>query len=183
MARSKDYSEHAASIPLLKELSDEDLQATLELAELRSFEPDEVIVRQGVLTQDIWILVEGRCDVVKDVDPGEYGEPVVLSELTPFEQFGEMSFFDANPHSGSVWARTDVKLLKIRRRDFDQLAESRPRLAYRLAVNVVTSLSNRLRHMDQWVAELVNKSNPGPMVQQWQELRERLQSRFKGYLV
>ena len=82
----------------------------------------------------------------------------MLATLEPYNNFGEMSFFHPAPHSASVRAQTQVKLLYIERSKYDQLLTEEPACCSKLAMNTVASLADRLRRMDEWVDELLSKS-------------------------
>jgi hypothetical protein len=55
---------------------------------------------------------------------------------------------------------------------------SQPSAACRLATNTIDSLAERMRRMDEWVAELVRRENArgehAPPLPEWNELRKRL---------
>ena len=60
-------------VPLFAALSREEVDEIITAATLQTFEPDEVILRQGMISQNLWVLLEGRCEVVKDVAFGGRG--------------------------------------------------------------------------------------------------------------
>ncbi len=138
-------------------------------------EPGEVILRQGETEQELWLLTSGTCDVIRQVDPQRPDEePVVLATLEPGETLGEMSFFQPAPHSASVRARTPVTLLRLSRRDFDQRVNHGCRASYKLAVNMVGTLAQRLRQMDQWVGQLLAEDDAPPKQAEWSGFRDKL---------
>ncbi len=61
----------------------------------------EYVIRQGDQSRDLWIVLEGQCEVVRRLKPEENpandGESLVLAALEPFQHFGEMSFFHPAP--------------------------------------------------------------------------------------
>ena len=121
-----------------------------------------MIIRQGEKSRHLWVVAEGKCEVAKHVEipVGADGkqvsaETVVLAVLEPFSQFGEMSFFHPAPHSADVRAASDVKLFCISYGDYKDLIDEGVWAAYKLAHNAVDSLAQRLRRMDDWIAELL----------------------------
>jgi len=170
-------------VPLFEGLGEEERQQVLDAMVLRSFAPDEVILRQGIVTQNVWVLIEGQCEIVREPDLGTLGKTVQLAEITPFETFGEMTMFSDRPHCTSVWAKTDVKTLKLRKSDFKKLKQRAPEVTCRLACNLVNILSDRLRRMDDWITELLDEHKAAQMHIQWNELRDRLQETFQGQLL
>ena len=179
-----------SKVPLFRGLNETECRQVAEIAQRKEFGPGEVIIRQGQRSQELWVLLEGKCDVIKlSSDEEQAGEPLVLAVLEPYSHFGEMSFFHSAPHSASVRAQTPVKLLKIIRGDYEELIQEGCRAAYKLAYNTVECLAERLRKMDEWVAELTAKASANGQAvasdpsaasesraQEWSEFREKMLS-------
>lgn len=145
-------------VPLFQGFNDTEIRQVAEIAQVKEFSPGEVVIRQGQRSQDLWVLLEGQCEVIKLTGDGKpHGDAVILAVLEPNSHFGEMSFFHSAPHSASVLAKTPVKLARIIRGDYEELIQEGCRAAYKLAYNTVQCLAERLRKMDEWVAELLNK--------------------------
>ena len=176
------WADDLKNVPLFFGLSEEGRQQVIDAMVMRSFDPDEVILRQGIITQNVWVLIEGRCEVVREPPLGSLGKTVQLAEIEPFETFGEMTMFAALPHCTSVWAKTDVKTIKLRCDDYHRLAELYPDSARQLACNLVNILSDRLRRMDEWITDLLDEREAATVHEQWTELRDRLQQTFQGHL-
>jgi hypothetical protein len=71
-----------------------------------------------------------------------------------------MSFFHKAPHSANVVAETALKLVCIQRCDYEDLIRDGAWGAYKLAFNAVEILAERLRRMDDWVADLTRAQPP-----------------------
>jgi CRP-like cAMP-binding protein len=174
-------------VPLFRGFNDTEIRQIAEIAQLKEFSPGEVIIRQGQRGQELWVLLEGKCDVIKLTGEEQpRGDAVLLAVLEPNSHFGEMSFFHSAPHSASILAKTPVKLIKISRGDYEELIQEGCRAAYKLAYNTIQCLAERLRKMDEWVAELLNKApagSPAPSnengnaehhAQEWTDFREKM---------
>lgn len=159
-------------IPLFHGLTAAECSQLMEIAVSRTFQPGEVVLQQGGKSQELWVLLEGTCEVFKEAEGGR--PAFVLATLEPFSNFGEMSFFHAAPHSASVRASSRVKLLCIGRGRFDELSRREPVLAYKLASNTVGGLADRLRRMDQWVGDLLSKDAAEQRPSEWSQLRDKL---------
>jgi CRP/FNR family transcriptional regulator, cyclic AMP receptor protein len=163
--------------PLFQEMTPEESRLILELFEHESFPQGEEILEEGLTTQMLWIIVRGQCEVGKSNGNGEHR---TLAQLEQGAVFGEMSFFKAEPHSASVRALTDVKVMKLSREKFDQLREQSPIVAYKIASNTAIVLAERLRRMDDWTAELFNKPNANPrQKEEWHEFRAKLYTEWE----
>lgn len=174
-------------VPLFQGFNDTEVRQVAEIAQFKEFAPGEVIIRQGQRSQELWVLLEGKCDVIKLTGEDKpRGDAVLLAVLDPYSHFGEMSFFHSAPHSASVLAKTDVKLIKIIRGDYEELIQEGCRAAYKLAYNTVQCLAERLRKMDEWVTDLLNHATPNSRspntelgeaeahVQEWTDFREKM---------
>jgi len=161
-------------IPLFAGMTANECQQMANISLVTKYEAGEVILRQGKSTRNLWIVLDGSCEVIKYLDGAE-DKPTVLAEFGLYCNFGEMSFFEDRPQSATVRAKTPMMLLQIRREAFDALAEQAEGAAYKLALNAITSLAQRLRQMSEWVAKL-SAAAPAEAerVPEWSQLRERL---------
>ena len=132
----------------------------------------EVILREGKTFQVLWIIAKGECEVFKMV------KPAIEQRLTVLDAgsvFGEMSFFQPAPHSASVRALTEVTVMRLERQGFSTLLESCPTAAHKMLVNAVRILAERLRRMDEWTCELVERPDGSETQRkEWRDLRSKL---------
>jgi CRP/FNR family transcriptional regulator, cyclic AMP receptor protein len=169
------------TIPLFQGFNDTDYSQIADIAEVATFEPGRLVLEQGGSSRDIWVLLEGTCEVSRRVDPGRSdSKRVVLAMLEPPGHFGDMSFFSPSPHSADVKTVTAVKLLRITHGDYKELIAEGVQVAYKLAYNVTESLVRRLRRMDDWVAELAASTSGHADAHrpEWQSFREKLFDRW-----
>jgi NADH dehydrogenase len=82
----------------------------------------DVIFRQGDVGDRVYSLVNGKVEVVKEVD----GTEKVLASLGPGEFFGEMALINDEPRVAGVRAVTSVDVLSIYRQDFGALLDHIP---------------------------------------------------------
>ncbi len=158
-----------AELPIFRGMSAEQRNEALSMAQHVEVGTGEKIISQGGMEQNLWFSLSGHC-VVKRLTSD--GNELKLAELGPRSQFGEMSFFHASPNSADVIATTDMKLLRLSREDYDRLCESGNPVAFKLALNSLEQLSERLRRTDQWITDLVTQENHQPTVSEWTSFRE-----------
>lgn len=164
-------------LPIFAGMTDQERQQLVDIASTMTFPPGEVVMRQGKTSRNLLVLLEGHCQVVV-FGAGTPPSEIVLAELKPHEHFGEMSFFEGAPHSASVRATTAVKLLRIERTDYDLLIKDGNLAAYKLAFNMVGKLAERLRRMDQWVTDLMEKQPEKAKISEWSHFRDKLFSNW-----
>ena len=182
MKSDRPSAETLRNVPIFKRMNDSEIIQLAEIASVYQAPAGETVVHEGKKSQRLWIVLEGECEVFKEAD-GQSGEPIVLAVLEPYSNFGEMSFFHPAPHSASVRAKTPLTLLKIDRVDYDELVEDGASAAAKLACNALESLSERLRRMDEWVADLLRHvPEPGQIdglrTPEWSAFRNKL---FTGW--
>ena len=160
-----------AKHPFCGDMNDDDRSELLALAEPVTFQKGEKIITQGQTEQNLWIVLEGNCQVMRQT---EMGFQVMLAELGPHSHFGEVSFFNTDPNSATVTAQSDMKLLRITRAAYDQLyAEGKP-VALKLTCNSLQQLAERIRRMDQWITDLICDGQKKPTFSEWTAFRDIL---------
>lgn len=158
-------------IPAFRGMTEGEIQELLDISETMAFHFGEVVLREGKSTQNVWVVLQGHCQVVKGLDDGE---ETVLATLQAPSIFGEMSFFHPAPHSASIRAEDDLRVLRIRREQFDKLIERGSLAAYKLAYNAVRVLADRLRRMDSQFAECVQTQGDDGQMAEWRQFRAKL---------
>jgi CRP/FNR family cyclic AMP-dependent transcriptional regulator len=171
-------------IPLFHGLNESEFRQIADVIRLREFSPGEYVILQGDQSRDLWIVLEGQCEVVRRLKPKDENhqpsESLVLAVLEPYSHFGEMSFFHPAPHSADVRARGQLQLIQITHADYADMIQEGIWAAFKLAYNVVQQLAERLRRMDEWVAELANDPKAAANVPEWSRFRNKL---FNGWTV
>ncbi len=125
------YEEIAAFIagnPLFYSLPRPVVQSIAEKFQVRRFEPEEIIVREGEPGDSFYLIREGHVHVVKYLE----GRELVLAELGLGEGFGEMALLIDQPRSATIKALDQVETLVLMRDDFTVLYRRLPDLAVQM---------------------------------------------------
>jgi CRP-like cAMP-binding protein len=112
----------------------------------RIYGDGEAIVRQGEASTNMYVVQEGRVEVVRE----EAGREVLLRTLGEGEFVGEMGLFDRETRSATVRARGEARVLTVDRKGFLKRIQEDPTLAFQ----VVEVLSRRVRDLTREVAAL-----------------------------
>jgi tetratricopeptide (TPR) repeat protein len=99
------------------------LEQLLYAAAVRSFDPPEVIVKEGDPGTSFFLIEDGEVEVHTQ-DPS--GKPLVLAQLGAGEFFGEVSVLTGKPRTATIVARTPVTLIEISSKDLDRIARQFP---------------------------------------------------------
>ena len=162
--------------PVFSGLTQKELELLAQRVSFDTVPRTLTILEHGNEVQALWILARGQCEVFR---PDANGKEQRLATLETGSVFGEMSFFDPAPHSASVRAISDVDVIWLTRRAFDDLEDSAPALTQKIATNTGRILSQRLRMMDDWICELLQRSESSEEHrQEWQSFRSKLYTEF-----
>jgi len=131
-----DKIDRLEEVGLLAECSRRQLRAIARISEVIEVLEGTVLARTGAPGSEFFLILDGSARV--EVSPRK------RSRLKPGEYFGEMSLLDGGPRSASVIAETPLRLLVIKRRDFNTLLREAPELTQSL----LATLSRRLRHAE-----------------------------------
>lgn len=125
------------SVPLFSGLTDHELERVSSLADILDLPKDRVIMTQGQLGWEMFVLVTGSAHVVRD------GQS--LGEVGPGEVLGEIALLDGGPRTATVTLSQPSRLLVLARREFGELMDEFPEIRLRILETVV----HRLRALDR----------------------------------
>ncbi|HEX9244223.1 MAG TPA: cyclic nucleotide-binding domain-containing protein [Anaeromyxobacter sp.] len=84
----------------------------------------EAVIREGEPSDGLYVVLEGAVDVVKTKD----GQEVAVGHLREGDLFGEMSCLRKAPASATVVVRRPGTLLRLPRKEFDELVVTYPQI-------------------------------------------------------
>ena len=109
------------SMDLFAELTDAELAKIARLLKGHKVAENEVIFNQGDPGDSLYIVLQGR---VRIATTDSFGRERVLAFYGPGEFFGDMAVLTGGPRSAGASASSDVRLLQLRKDDFDILVAS-----------------------------------------------------------
>ena len=127
------------AVPWFAACSDDQLADVARLAERLQIEAGEVILREGRLGRELFIVLEGTATVTRD------GR--VVNVIEAGGSFGELAAIEAVPRTATVTARTDLDVLVIGPRQFEAMTDIP---GFRKAL--LASMSRRIRRADDRLA-------------------------------
>ncbi len=132
--------------PLLVHLEPEQLTRMARAGEIESYNPGEAIVAEGSLGDALFLILSGQVAVHKG--------PQTFATLSGGEFFGEMSLVEPAPRSASVTAMSATFLFRLPHDQLRDLITDDPSAASVLLVQVVKTLSERLRRAIQMLSSV-----------------------------
>jgi CRP-like cAMP-binding protein len=106
------------SMDLFGELDEPELAKIARLLREHKFAENDVIFNQGDAGDAMYVILQGR---VRIATTDNFGRERVLAFYGPAEFFGDMAVLTGAPRSATASASTDVRLLQLRKDDFDAL--------------------------------------------------------------
>jgi CRP-like cAMP-binding protein len=137
-----DVSEAIGKINLFEGITAEGLEKLAAIARERSYRTGEIIFREGDSGAELYLILEGRVRISREVSG--MGEEA-LAVLGPGDAFGEMSIIDDFPRSADARVHERCRLLVIDKEAVEDLLFLEKDLAYEILWNFVKILSARLR--------------------------------------
>ncbi|MGP0031482.1 MAG: cyclic nucleotide-binding domain-containing protein [Acidimicrobiales bacterium] len=125
-----------SKIWLFSTCSDRNLRAIRKALVPEVVPPGRVLCKEGDTGREFFLIVDGRAAVKRHNRK--------TATLGPGQYFGELSLLDLRPRSATVVAETDMHLLVLGQRQFDELFDSIPALSKYL----MAAMANRLRESD-----------------------------------
>jgi CRP-like cAMP-binding protein len=129
--------ERLSQVQLFSACTKRDLTLIAALAEEVEVPAGRVLMRQGDLGREAFVIADGRAKVTMR---GKRS-----TKLGPGECFGEMALLHSAPRSATVTAESDMRLFVLASREFSALIERVPVVGQR----VMAALAERLRDAER----------------------------------
>jgi CRP-like cAMP-binding protein len=123
--------------PLLVHLAPDQLARLSRAGDVESYNPNETIVAEGSLGDALFLIHSGQVAVHRG--------PQTFATLSGGEFFGEMSLVEPAPRSATVTSMSATFLFRLPHDALRELISDDPTAASVLLVQVVKTLSERLR--------------------------------------
>ena len=132
-------------------VSTSELRAVAAVTDELHFQHGERIVGESEIGDALYLIVKGSVRIVK---AWMSQHPIELAQLGAGELFGEMSAIDEEVRSATVVANHDCEVLRICKDDLHDVLRESPQIA----IELLKIFVKRLRHADQHIALLSQKS-------------------------
>jgi CRP/FNR family transcriptional regulator, cyclic AMP receptor protein len=137
MAKNDPTLDHLAAIPLFSGCSQKELKHLRSLCEEVTVAKGKVLVKQGAVGFECFVIVEGLASVSIDDH--------VVTTLGAGAYFGELALLDKQPRSATVTAVSDMTVLVLGPREFSSALETVPGLSQKL----LSGMARRVRETNK----------------------------------
>jgi hypothetical protein len=131
------------TIPLFANLRPAQARIVVLMGEIKRFAPGDVIVRQGDLGDEMFVIIQGAVDVYAT----SAGARRRVARHCQGEVFGEMGLVRQQRRSADVVAVEEVELLTVDERFLERIQFRYPRIACKLFLNLTAIVSDRLERI------------------------------------
>ncbi|MDZ8064539.1 MAG: ATP-binding cassette domain-containing protein [Nostoc sp. DedQUE08] len=104
----------------LPTLTDKQLIQLIPRLKMLTFQPGEIVIRQGDVADRFYILIEGEIEIIQE---SSGSESKLLKTLGPNNSFGEIGLLQRSKRTATVRAANDaaIKVIAIERSDFFEM--------------------------------------------------------------
>jgi voltage-gated potassium channel len=125
----------------------------------RIYRDGEIVIRQGEKGEYMHVVQEGEVEVFVEKD----GQELPLAVRGEGEILGDMAIFNHAPHSATVRARGEARILTVDKRGFLRRVHEDPSIAFRMLQNAavrVRDLSGKLARYEEHDPNLTDGREP-----------------------
>lgn len=147
-------------ISLFNGMSETQIDQIAQMMRLRKFRKDEIIIREGELGGELYVLLEGTIEISKRLTlhdgSGEDLRDKSLVRLSDTDNvfFGEMTMFGAEERSATVKALTETNLGVLTIEHVNLLSGKDPQIGHRLFYNIGRTMATNLRRANRDILKL-----------------------------
>lgn len=137
-------------VPLFENLSARELKKIARLLHERTYQPGEVIFREGDPGAGMFIVRKGKVNIVIGRPDGS---EQLLAPIGDRQFFGEMALLESAPRSASAVSAEKSELLGFFQPDLESLIERDSRLGSKVVWNLARLMGSRLRGMNDMIRQ------------------------------
>jgi len=141
---TKSERDEAKEFGIFRGMKPSEIFLLLKVAKTIEFEPEEVILQEGAIGENFYLILEGEVEARKGYfsKPGSWNLRIGRGSV-----LGEMAFLLHVPRSMTVVAATACKLIEIDQEQFNELLEANLTAPYKLIKNISVILAERLHSL------------------------------------
>lgn len=134
-------------------LSIEEIEELCTYLELREWQADAVVMKEGAAEDYMGFLIEGKLVVKNKTD--YWGKNIIIAILEKGAVVGEGAFLDTGPRSNDIIAAEPSRLLTLSAPKMEELIVKNPALAIKIMKRILYIMSKRLRKAGDRISELL----------------------------
>jgi len=161
ISRKKTIHDFLKKIDIFKSLTDYEIMVFAKYLHKRSFQPNELIVKEGKVGHSFNIILNGKVKVFvkkhsedSDIKLSEDNHTLIYT-LEKYHYFGELALLeDRSKRKGSAFCNTSVTLLSLYRSDFEEIIDQYPKIGAKIMRALSSIVVQRLNLATTKIQEL-----------------------------
>ncbi|MBR1638676.1 MAG: cyclic nucleotide-binding domain-containing protein [Treponema sp.] len=131
-----------------KETDREILIQLYESISMKKFKPGQVIIKEGDVGDEFYILYSGSVHIYRDTPAGD---PIALADLNASMNifFGETALISNDKRSATVTAIDECQVLVLTSKKFHELCQKQSVLGYRVLLKLAQRMSETIRNTNK----------------------------------
>ena len=134
-------------------LSSEEVGILCPYLELREWQKDATVMKQGEFEDYMGFVIEGKLAVKKHT--GYWDKHIVIAILDKGSMVGEGAFIDQGPRSNTILAMEKCRMLILSSSKMNDLILNSPMIAIKLMKHMLHIISVRLRKAGDRISEVL----------------------------
>ena len=131
-------------------LSDSEIDILLKKVKYIEYKTDDIIFKEDDMGSEMFVILEGKVDVLKhDLD----GDDHLIISLYENDSFGEMTLIDIQRRSATIKCASNTKIATISNKCLLEIYHSNIKMYVKIIQNIAREFSRRLRSMDKRFVE------------------------------
>lgn len=151
MSNRPDYKTICGS-SLGTELEEDECKVLAGLMKIQHLEDGNLLVKEGVSDNTLFVLTEGKLAVIGTV----FGQELSVYTMTAGECAGTRAFVDRTPHKATLRAFGNATIYTLEPEDFEALLDTHPKIVYKIMRALFRITHTNLMRMNLESRELVN---------------------------
>jgi CRP-like cAMP-binding protein len=138
-------------VPIFSQLTSRELRQVSSIVHRRQYAAGECIFTQGDPGLGMYVIEDGKVEIIFRDDAGAEKKLAVLSDG---DFFGDLSLLDESPRSATAIAKTESKIIGFFRPDLIDLLSRSPKLGTKILFKLGEVIGTRLRVTNEQVGKL-----------------------------
>jgi len=140
-----------SEVPIFSQLNSRELRQVSSIVHRRQYAAGEYIFTQGDPGLGMYVIENGKVEIIFCDDAGTEKKLAVLSDG---DFFGDLSLLDESPRSATAIAKTESKIIGFFRPDLIDLLSRSPKLGTKILFKLGEVIGTRLRVTNEQVGKL-----------------------------
>ncbi len=140
-------------------LSRKELREVENIIHRREYQAGEAIFHQSDPGLGMYIIIQGRVQIVNNQDPDN---SILYSELGDGDFFGDLALVDEADRSATALASADTRIIAFFRPELKDILTRFPSLGNKILMNLVKVTAQRLRKTNELLTEAQQQTSSEP---------------------